>query len=953
MALDPRYQRYLEHFGPTVPVRDLLADRQAKDVVALRHDVDYDIDVALEAAHWEWKAGRRASYYILHGAAYWDDPRLIDKCLQLEDYGHEVGLHVNLLAEWWSGRIDDVEGGLARLIDRFRSAGIRLTGIAAHGDRLCYEAGFTNYWPFAELRPADPSLTEARVTAEGTPAREADRVIHYPPDGDAITRPDGARFPLWSVKLADHGLDYEASRLPIDHYFSDSGGTWKRSPDPLSVPFDGGRRLVLMHPLYWRGPQRHFYILSTARSGSKWLARFLDEATSLTARHEFALNHRIVDGKPAPEKRTGAGFTDLVADPDTARSLILEARAWSEGLLTDYAEANVYLERFIAQMPKGEETTFVHLHRDPKAVVRSLVERGWYNVPFDDRHPAIAVDGFEAMTQVEQAAWYVRDTNERIARATALRLPFERMVSDLGFLTDFLAGLGIAVHPRLARAVFYESLNQTRSWNVRPVEEWPAEDIARLARILEPVESDLGYRPSSLMKRAGRQAAGLFKALRAERTPAAVAPSVLVDAPQAFRPGAMTLKNGRLDLAPHPIAARFPARTASHLLIGGGHWHGRKELSASYLAALTGGGEVSGETDGSSGDAAGQASDTREDRAEGASSGMSAIARGLKARLTRALGRETGGVAAEPLPERAPWGGWPAEPDHVYTLGLEVDFKDAVGSLRIICLSHDAAGNLIAQRDIGMLSPSWQSFRRFFRPDRNAATFNIALYRSKDEDAASLAFLEVVLVSQPENRTSAETAEQVILRAREQHAARPAAELPRTQLVAGVGDLAVHLAPIAGSPVKQWGVIVAAPAGEPIRAAVVEGNKSGHLLAGGGTWRKAGAPPVTEAGTKGSPAIWRTADGCRVSGAATARPEAAGGLVGLFVLFYDSTGVLIADICPGRFSATQETVASRPGGAGRRDRLQRRVPGDRRGGRRDHRGSGDRARRPRGRSRAR
>ena len=40
MASNPVFRRYLEHFGPTVPVRDLVGRPGVANVVALRHDID-------------------------------------------------------------------------------------------------------------------------------------------------------------------------------------------------------------------------------------------------------------------------------------------------------------------------------------------------------------------------------------------------------------------------------------------------------------------------------------------------------------------------------------------------------------------------------------------------------------------------------------------------------------------------------------------------------------------------------------------------------------------------------------------------------------------------------------------------------------------------------------------------------------------------------------------------
>ncbi len=896
MASNPVFRRYLEHFGPTVPVRDLVERPGVANVVALRHDIDYDLDVALELAYWEHAAGCRASYYVLHGAPYWDDPLLIEKCLQLQDYGHEVGLHLNLLTEWHRGEIDDVEAELGRLLDRFRAAGVTITGVAAHGDKACYDEGFTNYWPFAELRPANPAASEARVTAEGTIARENDRAIVYPPDRHALVRGDGQAFPYWSIALARHGLDYEASRVPAEHYFSDSGGTWKRTPDPLSEPFDRGRRLVLMHPLYWRGSQRHYYFLSTARSGSKWLARFLDEATSLTARHEFSLNHRIVEGAPVADKHTGAGFTDLLAAPAQAKALIAEARNWSEGLLTDYAEANVYLERFLEVLPKGEGTMLVHLHREPQAVVRSLIERGWYNVPFDDRHPPVAINGWNEMSQLEQACWYVRDTSLRLAAATGKRLVFERMVKDLGYLTRFLLELGIPVHPRLAARVFGESVNATKVWSVAPLDDWPADQLATLRRVLDPAEEALGYRKVGRMKGAIGSATAAFARERKRRQQARNDTlELLDDITRARSAGCLSVKNCALTWEGGEAVARFSARSASYLLLGSGYWHGAKEMSQAYLAKLQASRGVLATPDEATGAPR-----------PGWLHTVAGRARPVANQVQRWLGQVL--ATAEKPPRHAmAWGGWPASADQIYTVGVTLRFAQLQGSVRVICLSHDTDGKLISQRDIGILSPSWPTFRRHFRPDRNAASFNIALYTSKDEDACTVVIEELRLAAQSENRSGALTPDEVLARAEASSKRSPKPDAADRPLVAGIAELDPMVVALGSGRIKPWGVSVTVEAGG-LRIAPDNGARASHFLAGGGSWHKALLAPTGSAGG-GTACGWRASPGDRVRGYVHGQLHEHNPPVGVFVLIYDKEGALAGDVCVGRLSPTQATVS--------------------------------------------
>ena len=697
MAINQRYAAYLAHFGKTVTTGEFVRRPEAANLVALRHDVDYSIDVALECGFREQEAGCRATYFMLHTAPYWSDPQLIDKCLQLQDLGHEIGLHINLLAQWHRGEIDDIGRALEGLLRSLRAAGLKIEGVAAHGDASCYTVGFTNYWLFADLRPADPATAERGVTAEGSRAGASSRRIDYPADRHALMRADGKSFDYWSLKLQDFGLRYEASRLDNNRYFSDSGGSWKRSPDPISEDLSTGRVLVLMHPIYWKPPQQHYYFLSTARSGSKWLAAFLDKATSVRARHEFTLNHTFDDGEPKPAKRTGAGFTDLLANRDEAEKLITASRAWSEKLDTSFAEANIYLERFLDLIEVDESTHLVHLSRNPRPVVRSLLQRGWYEVPFDDRHPAVNVAGWSEMSQLEQVCHYVADVNARLAARCETTLEFEKMVSDLPYLTDFLEKLGIIVYPRLAAKVFADRVNATPSFDVADIADWPAADKETFERILgahaqESARSRPATTPPLRFDRATakRIAGKLLGAMSGSRTAAKPADgATLLDLALAREPGQLAPSNGLMSVSEDGrLQMTLSERGISHVLLGGGFWHGAKALLP----------------------------------------------------LWRPGGAD---LAESPCPA---WGGWRFSNASVLTLGLELAGLPQQAGIRVICLSYDKGGLLIAKKDLGVLSADWPRLSVNFRPARGAETFNVALYRSQDQPQISFELTRATLL---------------------------------------------------------------------------------------------------------------------------------------------------------------------------------------------------------------
>jgi hypothetical protein len=79
----------------------------------LRHDVDHSLDVALAIARAEYERGYKSTYFLLtpgsysYGRNYYGDiinnrivhdRALIDKCKYLEDLGHRIGFHNDLIS---------------------------------------------------------------------------------------------------------------------------------------------------------------------------------------------------------------------------------------------------------------------------------------------------------------------------------------------------------------------------------------------------------------------------------------------------------------------------------------------------------------------------------------------------------------------------------------------------------------------------------------------------------------------------------------------------------------------------------------------------------------------------------------------------------------------------------------------------------------------------------------
>jgi hypothetical protein len=446
-------------------------------------------------AFWEARAGRRATYFLLNTADYWNDPDFDLKVLQLADFGHEVGFHVNSLAAWYRGLVDDPSADLRVALAKLRASGVAARGIAAHGDKACYAGGFTNFWLFADL--AASRSGEDGISAEGIWVDDPMHRIPLPSD-PTLRRRDGAAAQLWSLRLADFGIDYVASHIPFDLYFTDSGGSWTRSPDPCTVPdLDRKRAQVLVHPIHWRAPARRWFFLSSARSGSTWLARTLDRASSARGLHEFTLNHRLQGTALRADKRTSDQVDALVADRPLVEQLMRESREWTSSLEADVAEANVYLVHALGMLRSVfPDATLVHLCREPSRVVRSLLSRRWYETPHDTAHPRVPASGWDTGSQLDRTATYVVWVNEQLLAARLPRLQLEQLSAAPQAFADAMAALGIAFYPRLLGDAFGEAVNVGAHDDVPPVEAWGPGERERLAARLGRLPERLGYGPA-------------------------------------------------------------------------------------------------------------------------------------------------------------------------------------------------------------------------------------------------------------------------------------------------------------------------------------------------------------------------------------------------------------------------------------------------------------------------
>lgn len=212
------YARFLDRLGDVVvvPMREFA---HGDGALALRHDVDSRLDSALELATLEAERHLRATYFVLHTAPYWDESDLLPSLQRLQELGHEVGFHNDLVTLERVHGVD-VADYAPRVLERLRGGGIDVVGAAAHGSPWCHRLGFHNNYVFKGWDEPVPGF----------------------PSVDVRTKLDPAAL----------GLEYEAYHVERDVYFSDAAFHAGRRAHPMSFrPAAGERAIVLVHPCHW------------------------------------------------------------------------------------------------------------------------------------------------------------------------------------------------------------------------------------------------------------------------------------------------------------------------------------------------------------------------------------------------------------------------------------------------------------------------------------------------------------------------------------------------------------------------------------------------------------------------------------------------------------------------------------------------------------------------------
>lgn len=242
------------------------------------------------------------------------------------------------------------------------------------------------------------------------------------------------------------------------------------------------------------------WCLSTGRVGTQTLAALADLGEGVDGQHE-----------PKPHLFGLSKASYEVGDDPAARRVLSESLRL---LRSDHSRGRIYVETspqvtFLAPFLKEvfPKSRFIHVIRDPAAVVRSGMRRNWFDGnSYDDvrivPQEGQAREGWDAFSVLEKNAWLWAETNRWICEfmktvpaGEGLKLRSEEIFEGRQSAVDeFFEALGVPV-PNQAEVerVLGQRLNQQTSGEFPSVGEWSEAELEILQRQAGVMAESLGY----------------------------------------------------------------------------------------------------------------------------------------------------------------------------------------------------------------------------------------------------------------------------------------------------------------------------------------------------------------------------------------------------------------------------------------------------------------------------
>ena len=362
---------------------------------------------------------------------------------------------------------------------------------------MCYQHGFANYWLWSDIY--EKALDETGfLNAEGTLAQQKSERLR-PSAIDTTHLPGDFRAFLGCVDFDMFDLLGEATFLPNCRYFSDSGGTWKRSVQPQRETL-GSRNQILLHPEYWKlSDSTRTLVLTIPRSGSKWLSRRLRTTPGLVVTHDGIFGES--DPSTGVANITSFGFGTRVDDDSLLTQRLLDRRELDDGVRARVVHVSTYgLFRLdlVAQILPDYRT--IYMRRDLAKIAQSLMHRGWFAESEDHHHPRprwYSTDEWRTFSQLERIVHFIVVADMELAAYCSKVLDLESISADSATFRDELLPLGLPHSARLDGS-FGEVADARVLCEKECCRVWSTVDADKFSTLLANTKRDVEARLSAL-----------------------------------------------------------------------------------------------------------------------------------------------------------------------------------------------------------------------------------------------------------------------------------------------------------------------------------------------------------------------------------------------------------------------------------------------------------------------
>ena len=244
----------------------------------------------------------------------------------------------------------------------------------------------------------------------------------------------------------------------------------------------------------WMEQWKFFFILGFGRSGTSFMANFLNQAEETYVFHEPVFEDFYAHARAHYSQAAAETYIEGFRKKEIYRRI----QHLHPGI---YGEVNGTLRCHVKAIQKSfPKVTLLHLVRDGRDVVRSNVGRRTMTIrnPFSMSMHPIASDPWSKkwskMDRFARICWYWQEENSRLRKAIGRTVQFEKILSNYEyFSSEVLTPCGIQIDEKAWHTAVASPRNVTREFSMPKWDGWTSEQRNTFQEICGEEMANCGY----------------------------------------------------------------------------------------------------------------------------------------------------------------------------------------------------------------------------------------------------------------------------------------------------------------------------------------------------------------------------------------------------------------------------------------------------------------------------